>query len=92
MTQSDAAASDAALGPDRVREITHQILLDTGVPESNLNSSVTLEDLGLDSSDVVQIELDLQRNTGLKVELRDLFPALTVDTLVTKAMQAAEQP
>lgn len=87
MAQSETAANQV-IGPERVREITHEILLESGVPEDNLTSSITLDDLGLDSSDVVQIELDLQRRAGIRVELRDLFPALTVDTLVTKAVAA----
>lgn len=91
MAEVDAATQTQVVSPERVREVTHEILVDTGVPDDSLDSSMSLEDLGLDSSDVVQIELDLQRRTGLRLEFREQFPALTVDTLVTKVVQAAAQ-
>jgi acyl carrier protein len=66
-----------------VQEFVEKEFVDLGVDASAISPEATLEDLGLDSLDVVELSQAVQKKLGARVTIDDLKDARTVSQAVS---------
>jgi len=77
------------LNKDYVQSFLTDLMLDMGVEQDDFDADATLEDLGLDSLDVVELAQGVKKKLHVQIAPGDFADAVTLGDAVELVLQKA---